>query len=230
MKATQLTTLLIIIISHTIFGQETHNNKLAPLKVLVTDYSDNVKKGEQLLFEGVKSGFTYKGISDKNGEFDIQLKGGDTYLIKIKGVGEVTDYNKIEIPLLEEGYSYSPGRLTVKFELPKTFTLNNVHFDSGKPTLTKKSYAELKDLLEYMILKDDLVIEIAGHTDNVGEDETNLVLSQNRADAVKKYLISKGISQIRVSSKGYGENFPAASNDTAVGRQKNRRTEVRIIE
>ena len=222
--------IIILFLSHTIFGQETTNTKFAPLKVLVTDYSNNVKKGEQLLFEGVKSGIIYKGISDKNGAFDIQLKGGDTYLIKIKGVGEATDYNKIEIPLLEEGYSYTPGQLTIKFELPKTFTLNNVHFDSGKPTLAKKSYAELKDLLEYMRLKEDLKIEIAGHTDNVGESESNLTLSQKRANTVRAYLISKGITPSRVIAKGYGEDYPTATNNTAEGRQTNRRTEVRILE
>lgn len=230
MKTTHIITSILLILSLTIFAQNDVKSKMAPLEVLVTDYNNNAKKGEQLLFEGITSGKIFKGISNENGKFDINLLGGDTYLIKIKSIGKDQDYNKIEIPKLNEGELYSKGQLTIKFELPKTFTLNNVHFDSGKPTLTKKSYAELSDLLEYMKLKDELSIEIAGHTDNIGEHENNLTLSQKRAETVRNYLISKGIKPNRVTAKGYGEDYPIDTNSTVTGRQNNRRTEVRVLE
>ena len=198
--------------------------------MLVTDFDNNAKKGAQLIFEGINTGKIYKGISNEKGKFNISILGGDTYLIKIKSIGDAQDYNKIEIPALSEGQAYNKYQLTIQFELPKTFTLNNVHFDSGKPTLTKKSYAELTDLLEYMKLKEELSIEIAGHTDNVGEVENNLVLSQKRAETVRNYLIAKGISSNRITAIGYGEDHPVESNNTASGRQKNRRTEVRILQ
>ena len=79
-----------------------------------------------------------------------------------------------------------------------------------------------------MTLKPQLEIEIAGHTDNVGTAESNMTLSLNRAKSVRNYLISKGIDANRVSIQGYGDTQPIASNDSAEGRQKNRRTVVNI--
>jgi len=75
----------------------------------------------------------------------------------------------------------------------------------------------------------NIEVEIAGHTDNTGSEEDNLKLSQRRADRVKKYLINEGIDARRIKAKGYGENQPVAGNNTKEGKQKNRRTEVRII-
>ncbi len=80
-----------------------------------------------------------------------------------------------------------------------------------------------------MKLKPSLVIEISGHTDNTGTTEINMKLSQDRADAVRNYLIRKGISAERVTAKGYGDTEPVADNSTDEGKAKNRRTEVRII-
>ena len=80
-----------------------------------------------------------------------------------------------------------------------------------------------------MTKKKNLVIEIAGHTDNVGKPEANMKLSQGRADAVRNYLIKKGVKPDHVSAKGYGDTSPIATNDTDAGKQRNRRTEVRII-
>jgi OmpA-OmpF porin, OOP family len=109
------------------------------------------------------------------------------------------------------------------------FQLNNVYFDTGKATLKPSSYAELNDLVEYMKLKPSVKIEVAGHTDDVGDDAANMKLSQDRAQAVKAYLMKKGIAADRIVAKGYGETRPVATNETPEGRQKNRRTEVTIL-
>jgi outer membrane protein OmpA-like peptidoglycan-associated protein len=71
--------------------------------------------------------------------------------------------------------------------------------------------------------------EIAGYTDNVGNDTDNMRLSQRRADAIRAYVISKGVSEHRVLAKGYGEKFPVADNGSETGRSRNRRTEVKVI-
>ena len=77
--------------------------------------------------------------------------------------------------------------------------------------------------------KENEKIEIGGHTDNVGSDADNLKLSQQRAEAIRQYLIKKGIQPARVIAKGYGASEPVADNSTNEGRQNNRRTEVKIL-
>jgi OOP family OmpA-OmpF porin len=77
--------------------------------------------------------------------------------------------------------------------------------------------------------KEEQKIEIAGHTDNVGKDADNLKLSLQRAEAVRNYLIKKGIKADRITAKGYGATQPVADNGTDAGRQKNRRTEVVLL-
>ena len=78
--------------------------------------------------------------------------------------------------------------------------------------------------------KDDEKIEVGGHTDNVGKAEANMLLSNNRANTVRAYLLMKGIAPERVTAKGYGMTMPIAENDTDEGRSLNRRTEVKIIQ
>ena len=82
-----------------------------------------------------------------------------------------------------------------------------------------------------MIENPDLKIEIAGHTDNVGSPSTNLSLSEDRADNVAKFVISKDVSLLRLQSVGYGHSRPMASNDDKIGgRELNRRIEIVVIE
>ena len=186
------------------------------------------QQGEQILFISEKSGKIYKKVSDQNGKFNIALPGPDVYEIKIQTIGKDQDYSTIELPKLAAGQGYGIMKLTIKFELPKTFTLDNVLFDSGKSTLKTSSYTELDELVEFLKLKEKVTIEVAGHTDDVGSDDSNMKLSQARADAVRKYLISKGVDASRIVAVGYGETQPVDDNSTEEGRKKNRRTEVRI--
>ena len=92
------------------------------------------------------------------------------------------------------------------------------------------SYAELDRLVALLSDIPSLKIEISGHTDNVGSESFNELLSQRRADAVVNYLLGKGVAKNRLSAKGYGQSMPVNSNETAEGRALNRRTEFEIIE
>lgn len=74
----------------------------------------------------------------------------------------------------------------------------------------------------------EIKLSVDGFTDNVGKDELNQKLSENRANAVKQYFVSKGVSGDRITSEGHGENSPIADNKTAAGRQKNRRVELNL--
>jgi len=111
----------------------------------------------------------------------------------------------------------------------RTYTLDNVYFDYDKSDIREESFPALNALYSAMKENPAMVVEIAGHTDNKGPDDYNMELSQRRSNAVRDYLVKKGISAKRILPKGYGENEPIDTNDTDAGRQKNRRTEVRVI-
>lgn len=106
--------------------------------------------------------------------------------------------------------------------------LNNLFFDTNKSDLLPYSIPELKRVAK-IIQKNQLRIEISGHTDNVGEDAFNMDLSLRRAQAVKDYLVSQGCSPQLFEVKGYGETKPNETNDTPQGRAKNRRVELRFL-
>ncbi len=104
----------------------------------------------------------------------------------------------------------------------------NILFITGSYTLSAKSYKTLDEEVKYMKDNPALKLVIDGHTDNVGSDEMNQKLSLNRANAVKDYFTSKGISESRITINGFGETMPIADNKTAAGRQKNRRVEMKM--
>lgn len=108
--------------------------------------------------------------------------------------------------------------------------LNNVFFETGSATLSAESRTELRKVLELMTSNPTIVIEVGGHTDNVGAEAANMRLSHNRAMAVREYLVQAGVPGSRVQAKGYGQTSPVAPNDTPEGRQANRRTELIIVD
>jgi outer membrane protein OmpA-like peptidoglycan-associated protein len=108
------------------------------------------------------------------------------------------------------------------------YAAKNIFFITGSAKLSNKSYKALDEVAQ--ILKDDadLKLSIEGHTDNVGKQEFNQTLSENRAASVKTYLASKGIEENRLRSAGFGMDQPVADNKTAAGRSKNRRVEMKL--
>ena len=108
------------------------------------------------------------------------------------------------------------------------FAAKNVFFATGSYKLLPKSFKSLDEVVKLLKEDETLMIDIDGHTDAQGSDESNQVLSDNRAGAVKTYFVSKGISETRLKSAGYGETKPVADNTTAAGRAKNRRTEMTV--
>ena len=108
---------------------------------------------------------------------------------------------------------------------------NKVYFASGKDIITRQSGETLDKIMAVSSrCRDDLVFELGGHTDSVGNRATNLVLSQDRAKAVAEYMVSAGMSADRLGAVGYGPDEPAASNETAGGRAQNRRIEFTVME
>lgn len=109
------------------------------------------------------------------------------------------------------------------------YTFRNVNFQAGKWDLLPEAMPELNGLVDFMTTNKGAKVEIGGHTDSVGETETNRILSEKRASSVANYLISKGINAERVSAKGYGEGKPIGSNETENGRLMNRRVECKVL-
>lgn len=115
-----------------------------------------------------------------------------------------------------------------KTERGLVLTLGDVLFDTGKSDLKTGAYSVVEKLAAFLIEYPTRSVEIEGFTDSVGSDDYNLGLSIHRAEAVRNALSGRGIAANRILYHGYGETFPVASNDTAAGRQNNRRVEIVI--
>lgn len=220
--------LALILLIGLLIPFQSRTQTTAPVKVHLTDFKSKNLNGEQILFINQSTKTVIKGITNSAGIFTVNLPVGK-YDIKLKSIGKAQDYSTIEIPKIGDNQMYTEMTLEIKMSLPKFFTLDNLHFESGQSTILKSSYNELAELIEYLKLKPTLKIEVSGHTDSDGNDQANLELSRKRAAAVKSYLIKKGISGSRITVIGYGETKPVADNSTTAGKAKNRRTEVRVL-
>ncbi|MBS1742444.1 MAG: OmpA family protein [Bacteroidetes bacterium] len=205
--------------------------KDAQVDVTVTDFKNNALPHEIMVFRSKNYNKEYQGLTDDNGKFSIRLPHGDKYDIFILGFKDSTSYDVLDIPAPADKNAYykKPFTLSFQFMPSKNWELEGCNFETGKATLQPESYAVLDDLVSYMQRKEDDKIEVGGHTDNVGKPAANMVLSQDRANAVRDYLISKGIDASRITAKGYGMTVPVADNKTEAGRAQNRRTEVTIL-
>jgi len=201
----------------------------ASLIVKVVNEAGKPYLGDKVYFVGQASGKSFSGITDVSGKFKIDLPAGDIYDIRIRAIGDEVEYNTLEIPKLGEGEQFETMELLITYQAATSYTLSSLQFETAKAVIHPASFHMLNELAEIMQQKPALQIEISGHTDSDGDAGANQLLSQQRADAVKDYLIRKGISAARIRSKGYGETKPIATNDSAEGKQVNRRTEVRIL-
>ena len=110
------------------------------------------------------------------------------------------------------------------------FVFNNILFKNNSYELPSAAFIELDKLLQVLNENPTIKLEISGHTDNIGKQEDNLLLSTNRAKEIVSYLNSKGVDSKRLSYKGYGASKPIADNNTDAGRSMNRRTEFTVTE
>ncbi len=165
-----------------------------------------------------------------NGSFLVCLPPGRDYALNVARPGylffsknfslkdtlQTTEPYKMDVPLtpIQEGASV---------------VLNNVFFETAKYDLKESSRAELMKLVSFLEQNPDLRIRLEGHTDSIGTEQDNQVLSENRARSVYEFLVENGISKDRLTYKGYGEERPIATNETPEGRSKNRRTAFTIL-
>lgn len=128
------------------------------------------------------------------------------------------------------GLKENKGCPAVAEETIKVFTqaLTGILFETGKDVIKPVSFSILDNVVKIMKDNPEYLLEINGHTDNVGDDAKNMDLSQRRANAVKKYLSDKGVDSARLTARGFGETMPVADNATAAGRTQNRRVEFKV--
>lgn len=172
---------------------------------------------------------TFKSNSS-TGRYLVTLPSGKNYGISVKKENYLFHSENFNLPEDADFQEFNLDIVLKKIEIGSTIVLRNIFFDSDKATIRNESTNELERLVK--LLKDNpaIKIELGSHTDADGSVEYNEKLSNSRSTSVVDYLIAKGIPSMRLVAKGYGESKPIGSNDTQEGKQKNRRTEFKVLE
>jgi outer membrane protein OmpA-like peptidoglycan-associated protein len=165
----------------------------------------------------------------KNGHYDCVVFNGAVHTMVVSKEGYLTYTQEVNIPIVKDKLEIIQDIPLVKAEKGAKVVLSNIFFDFNKATLRPNSYKSLNTLLLTLKRYSSMVIEISGHTDNVGSAKYNQKLSDNRTKVVKDYLVRNGIDASRLAAVGKSFREPIATNDTNEGRQLNRRTEIKII-
>lgn len=174
--------------------------------------------------------------TDANGNYHFKLEPGKEYALEFENYGQFNKKIKVSTKDIRQSEVISIQDIGVNL-IPKTsMIIKNIYYEYDKYELTKEAKEKIeKTLLKILNETPQIVIEISAHTDSKGDDEYNRNLSQQRAESVVKHLVRKGIDPKRLYAKGYGETKPIAPNenpdgsDNPAGREKNRRTEFKII-
>jgi len=183
----------------------------------------------ETLPDGMEAGNAISGAID--GAFKIVLPYDKNYLIRATSDKFFAQSENLNLDsLVKAGFKEIHKDLyLVPIEIGQIVRLNNVFFDFDKWDLRAESFVELDRVVKLLSENPAIEIEMSAHTDSKGSDDYNFKLSDNRAKSVREYIISKGIAESRIISKGYGETQPVATNDTDDGRQLNRRVEFKIL-
>jgi OmpA-OmpF porin, OOP family len=195
--------------------------KFGPIQIARNHTDLVVKRGGTKLLEDV---YTTGGTTVAR----LPAGGRNIWLqVNVSNSGETYTVTVVEEAGMEQKIEFTAAELATALSTTGSVALHNILFDTGKATLKPESTAALGPVCE--LLKDDatLKLEIQGHTDNVGQPAANLKLSQDRAAAVKAYLVQNaGIAAARLTTAGYGDTKPVAANTTETGRAQNRRVEL----
>ncbi|SMD34276.1 OmpA family protein [Reichenbachiella faecimaris] len=166
--------------------------------------------------------------NQQNGVYELYMLANLKYIINVKADGFKTISEEIEIvdngtQLIEKNFIMEPDAAHEKFDL------HNLIFARGRAVIDESSYAELNDFVLWLDQRPTVNIQLEGHTDFQGNADANLQLSQQRVDAVKDYLVKKGVKKARILTKAFGGTQPLSRERTDEARTANRRVEVRIL-
>ena len=159
----------------------------------------------------------------------INLKKEEDVVVSVKSNTEELAFNTRVFTIADTANTVQTIDMNIdKITEGKTYRINDIRFKTGSSELNEESKRVLDEFADYLNENKTLRIEIGGHTDDVGDDLKNMVLSTDRAFEVFGYLQSEGVDGDRMNFKGYGETTPVATNDSEINRAKNRRTEFKI--
>ncbi|MCX8051094.1 MAG: OmpA family protein [Chlorobi bacterium] len=165
---------------------------------------------------------------DETGEYYVTLTAGRTYAITASHPNFLFYSEQVEVPATERGRDLEKNLDLAPIE-NESATRLLVFFDFDKADLKEESLPELDLAAEFLKEHPTVRVRIEGHTDDVGTDDYNLQLSKRRADAVKTYLVSKGVDEKRIMTVGYGKSRPKVKDTTPEARAQNRRVEMKIV-
>ncbi|MFI5150475.1 MAG: OmpA family protein [Bacteroidia bacterium] len=204
---------------------------LTTLVGFVTDAESKSPIGSEINIEDLEKGELVGSYlsNDASGKFIVILSPGRNYSITVNKKGYLFYSENFNIPADTRFKEIRKEIILQKIKAGNKIVLNNIFFDFGLSTLRPESDVEIKKLYKLMQENPAIKVEISGHTDNVGNDNANQILSLGRAKVVTDALVAKGIPATRIISKGYGKAQPVAGNDTEEGRQMNRRTEFKVL-
>ena len=198
-------------------------------EIFVSDFDELPVDKMEVHFFSDEGAFLGKGLTGVEGKFNFNLSPGE-YELKLIQNGEIKKEAPLSIPELEGRKIYNRVRIQILYEARTFFEIENLNFETNSAEIMPASYEILDKLVTYLLSEAENKFELAGHTDSDGSEKSNEELSLARAEAVKTYLIGKGISAEQLITHGYGESQPVAENKTEEGKAKNRRTELKKID
>lgn len=195
----------------------------------VTDEKGVPEQGALIKLEDPTTKQLKTDTADINGKAELLVAKGTTHKLSVEKASAKFDFGNFDVPKQDGKFTMEENlQIKVVTKYNRIYELK-IHFAPNKSELYDAAIVEVDKLYDELVKNPTMKIEVAGHTDNVGEDLLNMQVSQKRANAIKAYLLKKGISEKRVLAKGYGETAPIADNVTEDGRTKNRRIEVRMF-
>ncbi len=199
------------------------------LKGKVTDFSDNKPLDATVLVYTDENELVFDSRTDKNGNYKSFIPAGKKHSLIVNSKGYLFYNGKFDIEESKSEFITLTKDIKLKkVEKGSETILRAIEFNFGSDKLRKSSHSALNNIALFMLSNTTIKVEISGHTDNKGTNEFNKTLSENRAKAVVKYLISKKVLAKNLTYKGYSYKKPIATNDTEEGRQQNRRVEFKI--
>jgi len=203
-------------LTYNVFGKDSQRKDGVSSSIeIIRTYKDfALEKGGKILWERGEGGRL---------TFTIPKPGGDNTWCHVSARNGYYELDIVEKETIEEKPHSNAREMKKALDKKGRITVYSILFDFDKYDLKKASTKPLEEIAELLLSYPGLQIEIQGHTDNQGDDDYNLKLSQKRAESVKLYLTGLGVDVSRLTAKGYGSTKPIALNNTRDGRAKNRR-------